>query len=458
MSTRTVAGPVAAAPSGQSARGNELVVGLGAGLLAVAFAATALQGLSVSSKVLPAIVLLALVGPWLLARPEWLVPLFAGLTWTAVGRGTFGGLPTPVEVGGPLLFGAAAWFALPRLRFARDVMVVALLLGTPVVIAGLLSPVEPSVETVVFKDLTFLVILALGLRSVRDVERVGVILCLTGIALAAGAVYSVNVGPIGPFGVSDEGSEVLGTTALRAAGPFGDPNFFALSMAAIIPFALHLVGRAGRARLLGVATLVGLLAGILSTGSRGGLLAATVALVGFGFTSPTRTARIGTLVTIVLAIAISPLFASQLDTSANRSVEGRATENLVALYMFADHPLTGVGPDMYPALYRDYTRQVGNDPRVLRLPHSLPLQLAAEQGLVGLIAWLTAFSILGRFVAVKRMWRSSIARAVIVSLSAYLVGSLFLHGGQLRIVYMLVGMLLALVAMTPAPLRRGRSV
>lgn len=440
------------------AAANELVLGLGAGLLAVAFAATALQGLSVSSKVLPAILVLAAGGLWLLARPEWLVPLFVALTWTAVGRGTFGGLPTPVEVGGPLLLGAAAWFALPRLRFARDVIVVALLIGVPVVVAGLVSPVEPVLETGVYKDLTFLFIAALGLRSVADVERAGIVLCFTGIALAAGGVYSVTVGEIGPFALVDEGSETLGTTALRAAGPFGDPNFFALSMAAIMPFALHLAARPAWApRLLAATTVLSLLAGILATGSRGGLLATAVVLVVYAFTSPARPVRIATLATILLAIGLAPLFSEQLGTSANRSVEGRATENLVAVAMFADHPLTGVGPGHYPALYRDYARDIGNDPRVMRLPHSLPLEIAAEQGLVGLLGWAAAFSILVRFVVVRRLWRVPVARAVMVALAAYLIGSLFLHGGQLRIVYMLIGMLLALVAVTPAHRRRTPS-
>ncbi|HEV2815349.1 MAG TPA: O-antigen ligase family protein, partial [Solirubrobacteraceae bacterium] len=434
-----------------------LVLGLGAGLLAVAFAATALQGLSVSSKVLPAIVVLAVGGLWLLARPEWLVPLFLALTWTAVGRGTFGGLPTPVEVGGPLLIGAAAWFALPRLRFARDVLVVALLLGVPVVVAGLLSPVEPGLDTGVYKDLTFLFIAALGLRSIGDVDRAAIVLCFTGIALAGGAVYSVAVGEIGPFVLVDEGSETLGTTALRAAGPFGDPNFFALSMAAIMPFALHVAARRGwMPKLLAAATAVSLLAGILATGSRGGLLATAVVLVIYAFTSPARSVRVATIASIVLAVAMTPFFSSQLGTSANRSVEGRATENLVAIAMFVDHPLTGVGPGWYPALYRDYSRDVGNDPRVMRLPHSLPLEIAAEQGIVGLLAWAAAFSILIRFVVVRRLWEVAIARAVMVALLAYLVGSLFLHGGQLRIVYMLIGMLLAVVAVTPAR-RRPRS-
>jgi O-antigen ligase len=450
----SVAGPGPGERSArQSARENELLLGLGAGLLAVAFAATALQGLSVSARVLPAILIMAIAGPWLLARPQWLVPLFVGLTWTAIGRGTFGGLPTPVEVGGPLLFGAAAWFALPRLRFARDVAVVAALLGVPVVVAGLLSPVYPHLETGVFKDLTFVAIVALGLRSLRDVEHVAVVLCVTGIVLAVGAVYSIVVGPIGPFAVVDEGSAELGTEALRAAGPFQDPNFFGLSLAAIVPFAMYQARTTGWGRLFAAVTIAALLAGVLATGSRGALLAFAVGLVVFGFSSPERSLRLATLATIVAAVAMIPLFATQAETSASRSVEGRATENLVALHMFADHPLSGVGPGEYPGLYTLYTRDVGNDPRPLRLPHSLPLQIAAEQGLVGILGWLTAFSILLRYVVVRRMWHSSIARAVMTSLLAYLVGSLFLHGGQLRIVYMLIGMLLALIALTPPPHR-----
>ena len=78
--------------------------------------------------------------------------------------------------------------------------------------------------------------LALGLTSLRDVERLVSAFCVTGLLLGAGAVNSVLISPTSLFPLEiDE----FGQQAARAAGPIGDPNFFALVMAALVPFALY---------------------------------------------------------------------------------------------------------------------------------------------------------------------------------------------------------------------------
>jgi O-antigen ligase len=127
-------------------------------------------------------------------------------------------------------------------------------------------------------------------------------------------------------------------------------------------------------------------------------------------------------------------------------VEGRATENLVAVHMFADHPLAGVGPGEYAVLYRDYTREIGSDDRSLRAPHSLPLEIAAEQGLGGIVAWLTVAAVLVVTIIRQRLLQSLLGRTLVVAIATYLTGSLFLHGSQLRLLFILVGLVLALAA------------
>jgi O-antigen ligase len=111
--------------------------------------------------------------------------------------------------------------------------------------------------------------------------------------------------------------------------------------------------------------------------------------------------------------------------------------------MFADHPLVGVGPSTYPLLYRDYTRRIGNDPRVDREPHSLPLQIAAEQGLAGILGWIGLLVLIVRLTIAHRVWTTRVGLTLLVSLGTYAFGSLFLHGSQLRVPYMLVGALIA---------------
>jgi putative inorganic carbon (hco3(-)) transporter len=143
-------------------------------------------------------------------------------------------------------------------------------------------------------------------------------------------------------------------------------------------------------------------------------------------------------------VLLLPVFASQLESSKQRSIGGRATENRIALAMFADHPIIGVGPGQYTNRYRDYSRKIGNDPRPVRASHSFVLEVAAEQGIVGLAGLVGV--VLAMITAVRRRGahRNLLGRALITSLLVYAIGSLFLHGSQLRLPYIVIGLILAL--------------
>src|SRR5207247_5011675 len=149
-------------------------------------------------------------------------------------------------------------------------------------------------------------------------------------------------------------------------------------------------------------------------------------------------------VVVLCAVRALPVFATQRKDASARSTEGRLTENMVAVAMFGDHPVTGVGPGQYPGLYRDYTRDIGNDSRQVREAHSLPLQIAAEQGVAGVLGWVIAILTVFRFALGRGVWRLLLGRAVMLSIATYMVASLFLHGDEVRLLYVLLGMLLAL--------------
>jgi O-antigen ligase len=379
----------------------------------------------------------------LLVRPRWSLAVFAALVWASIGRGVLGGLPSPVEVGGLLLLGVATWFALAELRLAGIVALACALVALPVLAAGLLAPAGPSVDLGALQDLALVFVASFCARSVSDVDRVTVALACLGIVLGLGAAWSVLVGPTALFPLNEVEGGVEATA--RAAGPFGESNFFALSLAALVPIALYQLARGGRRRALGVASLACLLAGLLATGSRGGVVAALFALAAYATVVPGRGLRRAAVATVVAALALLPLFAAQAADSQGRDVGRRATENRIALAMFAEHPVTGVGPRRYEENYRDYARRIGNDPRANREPHSLPLEIAAEQGLAGLLGWVAAALLVARLVA-REAWRTELGRAVIVAMGAFAVGGLFLHGSQLELLYLLAGLAVALAA------------
>jgi teichuronic acid biosynthesis protein TuaE len=279
------------------------------------------------------------------------------------------------------------------------------------------------------------------------------VLVVLGIVLGTGAMWSVLVGPTAlfPLAIDETGGE-----ASRAAGPFGEPNFFALSLAIIVPLAMHLVAQGGALRLLGYASVLAVTGGVLAAGSRAALITVVVAVLAALLAGQARRAR-GVLVVVLAALAVLvPVFAGQAGSSAERTVSGRATENLIAVAMFAEHPLTGVGPGGYTVLYRDYARDIGNDPRELRHAHSLPLEIAAEQGVVGIAAWLVAGLVLWRLVVARGVWHVPVGRALVLCLGAYGFNSLFLHGSQMRVLMMLVGALIALAWARDLGARRPR--
>jgi O-antigen ligase len=420
------------------------LIGLSAAGLAGAGALAAFRVLSFAPEALPTLLLGAVVAVALAARPSWVLPAFIALTWTGIDAGDVSGLPSPVELGAAGLFVVACWYALTQRALSTDVALVCVFLALPLVAAGLVSPTGGAIPGDGLKELSFFFIVAICIRNVEAVDRSVAALVCVGIFLSLGAVYSVLVHPTGLFPLNEIRPGVVSPEAPRAAGPFGEANFFALSLATLVPMALYLLVKQGPTRLLGFAGGAALAAGLMATGSRGGLLAGTVAAIVFAIVSGVGRLRVASVAVVLVGAALLPIFSEQASGASERSIEGRQTENAVAAAMFLDRPLTGVGPGQYNPLYRDYARRVGNDPRPLRDPHSLLLELAAELGLAGLIGWLGALAVVVAYARRTRVWATLLGRALVVSTFAYLVASLFLHGERLRLLFILVALLMAL--------------
>ncbi len=422
----------------------EWLVAAGAAFFAFAAAVLALQTIAVRPALIPAFLLAIVVLPAVLLRPAWVVPIFVGITWTSIGQSFFGGF-SPVDLGAAVLLPLSIWFARRRPDLARTVIVVCALIGLPFVVSGLLSTEGSEIPVDALKHLLFLPIVALCIRTVRDVDRAVTLLAAVGLFLGLGAMYSVLVGPTSIFPI-DETRDIFGnkpTGAPRAVGPFGEGNFFALSIAVLIPFCLYLLSQGGRRAWFGAVSAVAIVGGIFAAQSRGALLAVGLAVFIMGMTSGQRRMRAAAGFIVAIGAVMVVVFSAQVTSANERDVSGRATENLIAWQMFQDHPALGVGYGRYPDLYRDYARQYGNDPRYQREPHSLPLQRAAEQGAVGLLGWLAAGIVVVRFGLLAGAWRRPLGRALLVSITTYAVGSLFLHGSLLRLLYILIGLLLA---------------
>lgn len=260
----------------------------------------------------------------------------------------------------------------------------------------------------------------------------------------------------------------------RIAGPLGDPNFFAQALLIPLPVAAVFAWMPGsiRRRVL-FASCTGLIGtALLLSYSRGAMLAAAVmglALLGVLHISWKRTAvavAIGAVAFLALPDSVTQrivtieelLPAADAPIDPDSSFRERRLFMQTAWVMFADNPVTGVGAANYTTRYEQYAAIAGSaarqyeDPSALHFPHNLVLEVAAETGVVGLIA----FAALAGFVlrSLVRAWRGFqltgdremelISVAFIIAFVGYLISSLFLHLAFPRYLWLLFAFAAAL--------------
>jgi O-antigen ligase len=299
-----------------------------------------------------------------------------------------------------------------------------------------------------------LVIVAGTVRTRRQVEIV-----MAGFI--AGAVLSVTIGLIanGLAGTTSA-YETATSTEGRLQGGSGDPNYLA---AGIVP-ALALCGgllqvwRDALARLaLWLAMLV-LVVGLVATQSRGGMLAAIVALLTAIVISKGRRAVLLSAVAALLAVggvwlAANPDAVDRL-TRTDQGGDGRSDLWAVAWAMGSQKPFTGVGLDNYEKQAGDYVLEVGTlrfAGLVAERPHvthNAYLQAFAELGIPGLLLLLATFAatVVAAWEGARRFARNgdrdgtALARALVVALAGMMTASVFLSNGEDQRMWLLMGL------------------
>ena len=292
-----------------------------------------------------------------------------------------------------------------------------------------------------------------GLRSLLwGLVSGGVLLSIvTGLQAVTGATDTTALG------FSSWNQEVIGGAGntLRAAGPFGDdPNAYAQYLVVMTGVALGLavakrssVSRRQRQILLVAAASMAF--GVINTASRSGFIGLAVVATGALVVSGLDRRRVAIAAAAGLVVLVSPIgVASRLATlgtsptaqGADSGLRGRASEMLAAVQMFADHPIVGVGYGTYNDRYLDYSRTFGIDQRFeLRSAHSLPLEIAAEQGLIGLAAWATLLALTGIVIVRLHRYRSDLATAYGLGVLGFGTTAVFLHDVFPGLMWMLVG-------------------
>jgi len=197
-----------------------------------------------------------------------------------------------------------------------------------------------------------------------------------------------------------------GVMRTGGATSYGDhANSMAMYMATTIPMLVYLIARYKNVLIRWLCLLLIIICFItlIITASRSGLLCIiAVALTYIGF-SKHRVAYFVCLVLVsVCTWALMPeqykmryssITSSQLDDSS----QGRVEAWKVGLDMFLEKPILGVGPGVFPAAY-------WNRRGVWLQSHSLYIQVMAETGAVGILAFATLLIVI--FKRLNTMFRS----------------------------------------------------
>lgn len=371
-----------------------------------------------------------------------------------------GALPfrVPVEAGGatanllvPLYLvigaGALAW-AVPRLRGGgedeppRANRRLEQLLAAAVVLYALQSAYSPDVAKALEQVVFFYVPFALLFALLRDLEwtprRVraclGVLVGLALIFVAIGFVeYATRHLLLNPKVISSNQVEEY----FRVNSLFFDPNIYGrfLALVMLCLSAVLLWGRRPRGVGLAVAALVVLWGGLvltLSQSSFAALLAGLLVLAALRF--PGRRALAAAVAVVVVGAVVVLAFpgALRLDLGSTESIDnatsGRFALMRGGLELARDRPLTGWGAGSFQREYR--RRQNTTSERSVSASHTIPITVAAEQGMIGLAVYLALLAAaLGRLLRGAAGWP---ARAMVAAGLVALVVHTWLYAAFLE--------------------------
>ncbi len=311
--------------------------------------------------------------------------------------------------------------------------------------------------------LVYLLAAATLIESVRELRSVLV-------AIAAASLL------IGLFGIATDALAISSQLQDgRPNGGVGDPNLFAVYQVLAIPPAIALAASTRRRwlRFLLVCAVLGILASIFASESRGGLLAlATVMLLIVVLPARaifrSRPQKAAILISVVLAsgVAFAVTGASLIERVGSLETSDPTGSTRVFLWDAAwtsikQRPVLGLGYGAFPAAAPRLLHETeGVDFRHIELhatgkareTHNVYLGALAELGLPGLVLFMSVLLATTRqLIRTSKRAREAgaafvarIANALLLSLLGWSVASIFLSTESSRSLWVLIGVSLAL--------------
>jgi putative inorganic carbon (hco3(-)) transporter len=252
----------------------------------------------------------------------------------------------------------------------------------------------------------------------------------------------------------------------RASGPLGDPNFYGQQLLVLVPLGLWWVIHARNLlmRLIAIACLAMVAAGVGLSYSRGALLAIAVMFAFYFVYFRVQFKYLAYLVPMfVVAFIVAPpelkdRFSTltqffQTEESGqvlDNSFEERSRYLVVGRNMILDSPLIGLGADHFKANFTTYILELGQSPDrdTNRNAHNYYLEVTTEHGLIGLalVSTMLIMSVRRFHGARKDFHKAGDARMsdlsgfLLVALIGYMFSAISLHGDFPRFLWMSIGL------------------
>jgi putative inorganic carbon (hco3(-)) transporter len=343
---------------------------------------------------------------------------------------------------------------------------------------------EHVVKTI--KSLLLYFVLAALASSWAALRRGIAAMAVTAAVLALVSVLQIGTGntfgELGGLATVSYGTIYEESQDARAAGPLGDANFYGQILVLVLPLAAAIAWTSQRRRwqLFWLAAACVIAGGTLATYSRGAMLGIAImtAIALWALHVPLTRVALGTAIMLVLLI-LAPgnvgrrfmtiemlLPKEEAYTPPEASFERRKLVTNTAAIMWDHNPIAGVGTGNYNTFFDDYANLAGSTAEHFyragdaQNAHSLYLEIGAETGILGLLAFaaviVVAYAQLRRARRDLRMRgdpNAYLALAMMIALAGYLITSTFLHGGFQRYFYILLAFAAAVsrVAALPQP-------
>ncbi len=318
---------------------------------------------------------------------------------------------TKIAIGITIIFLTAAILADQLKGWSRKLGDPLIILGVLYLIVSLIGvPFMPHPELsaeFLRRRLNVVALMAILILAVSDREvfhRCVLCLVISGTLVACATVSEALTGKslLERLGKSipEDQLNTLGSFkgALRIIGPSGGPTFHSLaqSLPGTLAFGLLLYYRQWWKKALLVLCLAVITFNILGTGSRGGALGFAVAGLLVFMTCPVRHRFIkATVAALIVFAGLTAIAAMDINVAADRianPTEATSTIDLriamwkMALNMWVDHPLIGVGTNGWGIYYNIY--RLPNAPSAYLRIHNAFMQMLAENGLQGVLVYV----------------------------------------------------------------------